>query len=146
MIRKAIKDDIPSIVKIYDHIHEQEDSGKVTIGWETGVYPIQATAESALERGDLFVYEDEDGNIPASAIINQAQVDIYAEGKWKYPATDDEVMVLHTLVVDPSASGKGIGRAFVQFYEQYAKENNCHYLRIDTQDKNVNAGYVKKNV
>ena len=53
----------------------------------------------------------------ASGIINQRQVDVYADGNWLYPAEDREVMVLHTLTVDPDLSGRGIGRAFAQFYE-----------------------------
>ena len=53
----------------------------------------------------------------ASGIINQRQVDVYEDGNWLYPAEDREVMVLHTLTVDPDLSGRGIGRAFAQFYD-----------------------------
>ena len=48
-------------------------------------------------------------------------------------------MVLHTLVVDPQLSSKGYGTKFVAFYEQYALNQNCHYLRMDTNAKNTNA-------
>lgn len=138
IIRKAVQSDLAAVAKIYDNIHAQEDAGKVTIGWVTGVYPVEATAKAALQRGDLFVCED-DSKIVATAIINRTQVDSYAGGHWQYPAPDDEVMVLHTLVVDPLASGKGIGKAFVAYYEQYAAQNGCHYLRMDTNVKNANA-------
>lgn len=62
----------------------------------------------------------------ASGIINQRQVDVYADGNWLYPAEDREVMVLHTLTVDPDLSGRGIGRAFAQFYEDCAKAGGLH--------------------
>ena len=45
-------------------------------------------------------------------------------------------MVLHTLVVDPTLAGKGYGSRFVRFYEQYAAENDCLYLRMDTNARN----------
>ena len=48
-------------------------------------------------------------------------------------------MVLHTLVVDPETSGHGCGKAFVAFYEQYAKAHGCRYLRMDTNAINQTA-------
>ena len=67
-------------------------------------------------RDDLFV-EEAEGRIVGTAIINRVQVDAYAEVKWLYPALDEQVMVLHTLVIDPDEKGKGYGREFVAFYE-----------------------------
>ena len=83
----------------------------------------------------------EDGaKICATARINQEQVPEYAGGDWLYGnAPDGEIMVLHTLVVDPQIAGYGYGKAFVSFYEQYAKEHNCPYLRMDTNAINTAA-------
>lgn len=41
------------------------------------------------------------------AIINQIQVPEYADAAWKHESKEDEVMVLHTLVVDPFEKKKG---------------------------------------
>ena len=78
----------------------------------------------------------------ASGIINQRQVDVYADGNWLYPAKDREVMVLHTLTVDPDLSGRGIGRAFAQFYEDCARQAGCTVLRIDTNERNIAARHL----
>ena len=75
-IRIAQKNDIDSIEKIYNHIHDEEEKGSAAIGWIRGVYPVRKTAEDALDRNDLFVMED-DGHIVAAAIINQIQVPEY---------------------------------------------------------------------
>ncbi len=45
-------------------------------------------------------------------------------------------MVLHTLVVSPKENGHGYGTKFVAFYENYAREQGCRYLRMDTNEKN----------
>lgn len=83
---------------------------------------------------------EDGGKICATARINQEQVLEYADGNWLYSdASDDEIMVLHTLVVDPQIAGHGYGKAFVSFYEQYAKEHNCPYLRMDTNEINAAA-------
>ena len=134
MIRPATADDIPAVAKLYDKIHAEERAGRTTTGWLAGIYPVQATAEAALARGELFVYDD--GQIRASYILNQTQVDVYAGAPWAVDAPDDRVMVLHTLVVEPACAGKGYGTAFVGFYEDYARENGCPYLRMDTNARN----------
>ena len=134
-IRLATQSDIDAVIAIYDHIHKMEEDGLARIGWIASVYPVRATAEAALERNDLFVFEL-DGKVVASAIINRNQLPEYVLGQWIYPASDNEVMVLHTLTVDPACSGKGIGRSFVAFYEEYARQNGCTVLRLDTNAVN----------
>lgn len=133
-IRIANKNDIPAIAEIYDRII---DSSAPT-GWVKGVYPTASSATKALEKGHLFVYE-EDGKILASAVINKEQVDVYSQCKWTLELPCDEVMVLHTLTVDPLCSGKGIGRKFVSFYEEFARKNSCRALRMDTNQINTAA-------
>ena len=148
-IRKATSRDIDQIVEIYDRIHGEEEAGRVTIGWDRSIYPTRKTAEDSLGRNDLFVMEEK-GLIVAAAIINQVQVPEYRMAAWKYDAPEDEVMVLHTLAVDPSRKARGYGKAFVAFYEEYAREHNCCYLRLDTNFINSRArkmyaglGYVE---
>lgn len=144
LIRKAKKDDIDAVDLIYKNIHEVEGLSDFT-GWEKNVYPVRETAEKAIERDDLFVSEY-DGKIVAAAIINQIQVDVYADCDWEFTAGDNAVMVLHTLVVDPAFAGKGIGREFVAYYEQYAKDNGCIVLRMDTNKKNTPARNLYKKL
>ena len=137
-IRKAKKSDIDSIEKIYEKIHDSEEKGLVTIGWIRTVYPTRKTAEDALDRNDLFVMVDE-GRVVAAAIINQAQVKEYKYAAWKHEAEEKEVMVLHTLVVDPFEKNRGYGSAFVAFYEEFAKQHGCTALRMDTNARNLRA-------
>lgn len=152
MIRLAREGDLPAIAAIYGRIHDAEAAGAVTTGWLRGVYPTEATARAALDAGDLFVLED-GGRVVASARINREQVDAYANVPWRYRADDRDVMVLHTLTVDPSAARRGYGRQFVAFYERYALDNGCRVLRIDTNARNAVAramyarlGYVESGI
>lgn len=138
MIRKATESDIPAVAEIYAHILANEDPAKPATGWLKGIYPVEATARAVLGRDDLFVCIEDD-KVVASAIINRTQVDVYADCKWSLECEDDEVMVLHTLTVEPACAGRGIGRKFVAFYEDYAREHNCKALRIDTNAVNITA-------
>lgn len=152
MIRRAMNDDIIGIVKIYDKIFELESEGQLHTGWQKGVYPSEKTALEALSKEDLFVFE-ENGSILAAARINQEQVPEYAMCPWKYTVPDFEVMVIHTLVVDPDASGLGIGSKLVRFYEELALKHGCGFLRLDTNAINVSAralykklGYIERGI
>lgn len=138
MVRKAKQEDIQSIVKIYEEILDREAAGKMTVGWIRGVYPTERTAQEALEKEELFVW-DEDGSVLAAARINREQVPAYREAEWEFEAADEEIMVLHTLTVSPGEAGRGIGTGFVGFYENYALQQGCRYLRMDTNAKNENA-------
>ena len=136
MIRKATREDIPAVEALYDEIHTREEAGEVTTGWIRGVYPVRETAETAVRRDDLFIQEDQDGRIIGTAILNQIQVDVYADGEWRYPAEDEEVMVIHTLIITGKAKGRGCGSEFLEYYEEYAREHGCPYLRLDTNARN----------
>lgn len=135
---KAGEKHIDAIEGIYSRIIDAQETGGSFVGWQRGVYPTRQTALDALGRGDLFVCVD-GGQVAAAAIINRIQVPVYAEVGWLYPAEPDEVMVLHTLVVDPLCSGRGYGSAFVAFYEGYARQSGCPVLRMDTNEKNAAA-------
>ena len=61
--------------------------------------------------------------------------------------------MLHTLVVDPDARGRGIGPAFVRFYEETGKDWGCEVLRIDTNARNriarkmyAGLGYIETDI
>ena len=137
-IRPATADDLPRIEQIYDAIHTAEETGATSVGWARGVYPTRATAQAALDDGALFVLED-DGVLVAAGRIDQVQVPVYAQVPWQYVAPPEQVLVLHTLVVDPTIAGRGYGTQFVRFYEQYAREHGCPELRIDAAARRLYA-------
>lgn len=145
MFRKATMNDAAAIAAIYEEIHTAEEAGLARIGWVRGVYPVRKTAEDAIERGEMLV-EEAEGRIVAAAKINQSQEEAYAHAPWQYEAPPSEVMVLHTLVVSPSVKGAGYGTKFVSFYEQYALEHGCRYLRMDTNAKNQAARSLYKKL
>ena len=145
-------DDLDAIDRIYSRAHDAEEAGRTTTGWVRGIYPKREVAEASLLRGDMYVAEY-DGRIVASGIINKTQVNVYLECDWEYKAPDEKICVLHTLVVDPDARGRGIGLAFVRFYEETGKDWGCEVLRIDTNARNriarkmyASLGYIETDI
>ena len=145
VFRKASENDIEKIVDIFDEIHEEIEKGTIWIGWIKGVYPTKATVKEALCRDDLFVLEAE-GVLVGTGVVNQQQVDVYRDINWKFEASDEKVKVLHTLAISPKVGRKGYGSKFIGYYEQYAKEHGCLYLRLDTNERNENARALYKKL
>ena len=138
-IRPATENDIPAVAAIYERILDVEESRpEPVVCWLRGVYPTEATARTALGKGTLYVMED-GGAIVAAAKIDQEQVPEYADCPWQYDAAPEQVLVLHTLVVDPVQGGKGYGPAFVAWYEAEARRRGTPYLRMDTNQRNAPA-------
>lgn len=146
MIRIANEKDVSAIAAIYEAIHDREEAGEITTGWLRGIYPTEKTARASCARGDEMYVLEEDGEIRAAARINQDQGEEYADCQWQYPAEDREVLVIHTLVVDPKWNGHGYGTAFVKFYEDMAREMGCRYLRMDTNARNAQARAMYKHL
>ena len=138
MIRLAKQHDLDAIERIYDAIHTNEENGLTTIGWIRGVYPTRSTAETAICAGEMYVME-EDGFVVACGKINHFQDECYQEGSWQYPAPPARVLVLHTLVVDPTKAHKGCGTEFLRYYEACAAQLGCAALRLDTNARNTAA-------
>ncbi|MBR6653148.1 MAG: GNAT family N-acetyltransferase, partial [Oscillospiraceae bacterium] len=51
-----------------------------------------------------------------------------------------------TLVVDPTEYKKGVGRSFVDYYEQMARDMECTVLRMDTNERNNRARRLYKRL
>ena len=79
-IRKAEKKDIDAVAAIYaQHIHEQERTGKATIGWLPGIYSVRGTAEAALARENGCTVQRMDTNAKNAAARRLYQKLGYAE-------------------------------------------------------------------
>lgn len=145
MIRKATREDISGIEKIYNEILDLEAARKGLTGWVKGIYPSGKTALLAIEKEEMYVME-ENGIIVAAARINREQMPGYARAKWEYDAPEEETMVIHTLTVSPGEAGKGYGSAFIKYYEDFALEHGCRYLRMDTNEINQPARSLYKKL
>lgn len=145
MFRKATHDDLAAIAAIYDDIHSAEEKGPRQVGWLRSIYPTEDTAKEAIDAGEMYVLE-KNGLVVAAGKINKEQMPAYAQVNWQHEAEDEQVMVLHTLVVSPKEGGKGYGSRFVAEYEDMALKNNCPVLRIDTNAINHRARKMYKKL
>lgn len=145
MVRLAVDTDLDSIEEGYhEHFIYERDHGAYTI-FKEGVYPTRKDAESALRNKALYVYEDND-MIMGSIILDGQQPDEYREIDWPSHAANDEVKVIHLLMVRPCMAGKGIGLALVNAALEIARKNLCVAVRLDTGEQNIPAVSLYKKL
>lgn len=135
MIRKAMIEDIDQIENSYTELLTYEKENGTNSNWVLNVYPTRSTAQNAFEEGTLYVLE-ENGKVCASMILNQTQPKEYAGLDWTYKAEPEEVLVLHTLCIPPSAAGKGYGSQMVGFTVDLARKRGLKAVRLDTWEEN----------
>ena len=138
MIRLATPADLSQAADIYEEILDREAQGPVYTNWQRGRYPTRDTARQALEEGTLWVLEEE-GAVCGCVNLNGVQLPEYSQIPWSIPAAPEEVGVIHTLVIRPSLSGRGLARRLVNFCEEELRRQGKRTVRLDTYEGNLPA-------
>jgi len=137
-IRKATINDLDGVARVYDAVHDDQAVHGNFTNWQKGVYPARSTGEKALAEGTLYVLLEGETLI-GTAIFNHEQLPEYQNVEWLYPGEGTQVMVIHTLCIDPAVSGRGYARAMVSYAEELAQQKGCTAMRLDTYEGNLPA-------
>jgi GNAT superfamily N-acetyltransferase len=100
--------------------------------WDT-VYPTRAVVESDVQRGALYVLEDDDGRCVGSVALDENQAEEYRQLAW---TTAEPALVVHRLTVDPSVQGRGLGNELMAFAEAHAARCGYVGVRLDAYTGN----------
>lgn len=145
ILREAIASDIDDIEKGYqEHFAHEKKYGAYTV-FQEGIYPTRKAAEIALQNRALYVYE-ENGIVLGSVILDGQQPEEYKKIEWPSNAPNEKVMVIHLLMVRPSAAGKGVGTSIVNYVIDIAGKRSCIAVRLDTGGQNIPAASLYKKM
>lgn len=135
MIRIATKDDIKAIENTYTELLTYEQDHTSNSNWKLGVYPTIKVPQEKVPTKTMFVLE-ENHVICASMVLNQEQAKEYDSIQWQHKENKDKILVIHTLCIPPSQSGKGYGGDMVKFAKDYALQHGFKVIRLDTYAHN----------
>ena len=132
--------DVELVGNLYDAVNDyfEKHENYCHPNWQKGKYPVLEDAQRAMEEQTLYVLKVKEG-IAGAIIINQSQHPEYKKIPWTLQVPDENVMTLHTLVVDPACRGRGFGEKLVRFGIDFCKKPGAKTIRIDTHYKNVPA-------
>ncbi len=71
------------------------------------------------------------------AVLNEWQSSEWEEVSWEN--RDSNYLIFHSLFIHPDYQGHGYRLRFMQFWEEYAKENRYDGIRLDAFLENKNA-------
>jgi ribosomal protein S18 acetylase RimI-like enzyme len=134
-IERGTVEDINTLAELYDDLNDYLSTNTNYPGWIKGIYPIRETAEEGVKNGTLFVIR-RNNEIAGTIILNQDQPDAYNNVRWGVDAKEQEVIVVHTLAVNPRFMKLGIGKKLMEFAVDYSREQKVRTLRLDVFYKN----------
>lgn len=137
-IVQATTADIDELEMLYNDLNDHLESTVNHPGWIKGIYPVRETALQALEEGNLFIAKD-NGKIAGSIILNHHPEAAYNQAEWGIEAHDEDIIVIHTLVVHPRYIGKGVGSLLMDFTYRYALQQAMKAIRLDVSVNNLPA-------
>lgn len=137
MLIKARKKDTEKVIEIYARIQADESSSAYS-SWKKDEYPTPEIAVRAAEKGNLYLFYEE-GFLKGSVIMDGEQPDDYGKIQWKHIAPKTEILILHTLCVDPDFVKRGVGSRILFEIEAFARDSGYKIIRFDTYRGNAPA-------
>lgn len=97
-------------------------------------YPNETHVRSDIEKGTGYVLENNGEVVGYGAVVYSGEPAYgHIDGKW---LSDGRYVVVHRLAVSQSVKGKGLGRAFMNAVEDFARSLGINSFRIDTNFDN----------
>jgi ribosomal protein S18 acetylase RimI-like enzyme len=133
MIREANLNDLKAIWEL--RLETTELLKERDIDQWQYIDPSIETIKEDISKNEFFVYELSNKIIGMIAIKKgiEKTYDVIYDGKWHY---DLPYVAIHRLAVKRNQLGSKVAFELMQFAEIYAKEQDIHYIRIDTHEKN----------
>lgn len=130
---------VQEVAALYEAMHDKLEAGTNHPGWRRGVYPTPEVAANAFGRGTLYLLRDENGALAGSVVLNHEPEEAYANSDvhWGRQLSDEEIFVVHTLVVHPAFQGQGAGQALLAHAEGLARAKGLAAIRLDTWEHNA---------
>ncbi|MBK1809112.1 GNAT family N-acetyltransferase [Clostridium sp. YIM B02505] len=138
LIEKGTIEDINELEDLYNNLNDYLEATINYPGWKKGLYPVRETAENGIRDNTLFVLKI-DNKIAGSIILNHLQEDAYRGVNWGIEAKDEEVIVIHTFVVNPKYMKNGVGQKLIDFSKDFCLKNGFKTIRLDVSIKNTPA-------
>ena len=138
VIELGKENDIDELENLYNTINDYLAEGVNYPGWIKDIYPIRQNAIDGIKSNNLYVAK-QNGEIIGSIILNHEPETAYYNVKWKIESDYSNIIVIHTFVIHPAFMKLGIGKALMDFANEYSIQSNIKSIRLDVYEKNVPA-------
>lgn len=132
VFRKAADADVSAITAILKMaVRQMLAEGKQQ--WNES-YPNEIHVRTDIDKGVGYVLERDKEIVAYAAVVFDGEPAYDSlDGKW---LSDEKYVVVHRMAVSQTMKGKGLGGAFMQAIEEYARSLGVKSFRIDTNFDN----------
>ena len=99
-LQKAKPKDLDTIRGLYWKLLDSSDHYATVLQWKKDIYPADADWMAYIKKEEMYLIYQEENLIGAVAIANEQSAG-YGKITWQIDASEDEVVVIHLLVIDP---------------------------------------------
>ena len=128
--------DYHEVMTFYEMMCEEMGKRSFLHAGNQGGYPSEQMVQDAIHDKGLIIGTEQD-RIMAAVILNQSSDPAYASVNWQIKAEPEEVTIMHALRVSPEYSGRGYGKAMVEYSIMLSKNAGRKAIRLDTLDENT---------
>lgn len=127
MIRKALKQDIPGIMRLLLQVNMVHHLGRPDLfkGPATKYTPEELASLLENEESPVFVYADEQGNVLAHCFC------VFRQEKNSGLMTDNKTLYIDDLCVEENCRGQRIGRQMYDHVKAFAREAGCYNITLN---------------
>ncbi|MBR0462046.1 MAG: GNAT family N-acetyltransferase [Erysipelotrichaceae bacterium] len=112
--RIAKLDELEKLYDFYNEIIDHQKYDEYSPSWTKDVYPSKEDLKKHLE-DDLFYVMEEEGRYVGAGSISLHEDVNYLNGSWSLKLKEDEIAVLHLLVIHPDYRGKGLSKQLLKY-------------------------------
>lgn len=134
--RTAVIEEFEEIQNLYWTLIEKSKNEPSFPGWKKGEHPSAAMIKDNIEKGCLYVLED-DSVIKACVICNLDANEEYKKVSWQVKQNGDNVWILHALAVGYEYRGQGLGKILVKKIISLAEKRDIEAIHLDVISHNT---------
>ena len=129
-MKKATIADLNIIRAIYWKLIDSSEKYASILQWKKDIYPADDDWISYINNKEMYlIYHDTE--LIGAVALTKAQSEEYRKIEWTIDAGDNEVAVVHLLVVDPDYQGQGATTATLDEIIKMAANMNKKAVRLD---------------
>jgi len=96
-------------------------------------YPDRDSFVNDVKNNELYVYLEKEKVVGCISLCNEMD-EVYMAVRWK--TINLNSLYIHRLAVHPNFQKKGVGKALMDFAENFARKKDYESVRLDTFSKN----------
>lgn len=144
-IETATMKDFNECLNLYSRVCYEMRNTDHDIMWNIGTHPSIEEIAQRIEQQELFIVNDK-SKIIASVVLNHEGTVNYDKANWNVDTTNEKVLVLHLLAVDPNYRGIGLAKKLVLFALEKASKDGMEAFRLDAIKYNTPAINLYKSL